>query len=512
MPKKYLCCVAGILGAMSGVSGVARGQDAGPAEAARSTELQEVVVTAQRRSERLQDVPLTVNAVSADQLQTAGISNVQDLKVLVPGLSVGNAVGFAVTHLRGVGSTAIAPGVENPIAIYVDGVYTASTMSSFLDFIDVDNVEVLKGPQGTLFGRNATGGLIQVTTKEPTQDLTIDANATYGNYNAGKGSVYISDGITDNLAADFAIQGGAQADGYGKNLLTGNDVNKNDVSLQARSKWVWTPDTDTKVTAEFDYNKQRNSFNEGQIPPGASNLPGLAVPNYGSPWDVASNIDPIFVNQGGGTSVKLEEDLGFARLMDLIAFRMDHSSTHWDLYQSAVPFFDGLLETQERQLSEELQLASEADSPLIWTGGLYYFNYNSAYDPNQAHWGPPGMEVIPGIANVFSPDVQEAQSFAAYGQATATVLPKTNVTLGVRYTYEKHDLHGNSLLVADNGTVVSNTAFPGESKTFEKPTFRVAIDHHLTDDVLFYASINTGFKSGGYNTARSATNRFSPKS
>lgn len=105
-------------------------------------------MTAQRRAERQQDVPLTVSALSADQRQTSGITNIQDLKFVVPGLSVGNQVGFAFVHLRGVGSTAIGPGIENPVAVYVDGVYYASTSSSLFNFINVQSVEVLKGPQG----------------------------------------------------------------------------------------------------------------------------------------------------------------------------------------------------------------------------------------------------------------------------------------------------------------------------------------------------------------------------
>ena len=163
--------------------------DQKPTESADS--LMEITVTAQRRSERLQDVPLTVNVVSGDALATQGVNNVADLALVVPGLKVGNSVGFATTHLRGIGSTALGPGIENPIAIYVDGVYYASAESSLFDFLNVDSVEVLKGPQGTLFGRNATGGLIQVITREPTQETRIDADIGFANYQAGRADFYI---------------------------------------------------------------------------------------------------------------------------------------------------------------------------------------------------------------------------------------------------------------------------------------------------------------------------------
>ena len=147
MRTRDLCHTAAVLGTLVGISNVAQAQTppATDVAGAKPLEVSEVVVTAQRRSERIQDVPITVAAISADKMKAAGVQSIQDLTTVVPGLQVGDAVGFATPHLRGVGSTALAPGVESPIAIYVDGVYYASTTSSLFDFVDVDNVEVLKG-------------------------------------------------------------------------------------------------------------------------------------------------------------------------------------------------------------------------------------------------------------------------------------------------------------------------------------------------------------------------------
>src|ERR1700744_200675 len=208
MRTRDVCQTTAVLGVLVGISSLAQAQTV--AEPAKPTEVSEVVVTAQRRSERLQDVPITVESVSADTMRTEGVNNIKDLTTVIPGLQIGDAVGFATPHLRGVGSTALAPGVESPIAIYVNGVYYASTTSSLFDFIDVDNVEVLKGPQGTLFGRNATGGLIQVTTKTPSQTPRLDADITYGNYQSVKSDVYVSGGILENLAAALAVSASGQ--------------------------------------------------------------------------------------------------------------------------------------------------------------------------------------------------------------------------------------------------------------------------------------------------------------
>src|SRR5581483_1492079 len=194
MPTRDLCHAGAVLGALLSFATVTQAQTAPTAsnEGAKPGEVSEVVVTAQRRAERIQDVPITVEAVSAETLKSTGIQNIKDLSMVVPGLQIGDAVGFATPHLRGVGSTTLALGVETPIAIYVDGVYYASTTSSLFDFVDVDNVEVLKGPQGTLFGRNATGGLIQVTTRTPTQTTRVDADLSYGNYQSVKADLYVA--------------------------------------------------------------------------------------------------------------------------------------------------------------------------------------------------------------------------------------------------------------------------------------------------------------------------------
>jgi outer membrane receptor protein involved in Fe transport len=485
--------------------------DAAPAS---SGALEEIVVTAQRRSERAQDVPLTVSAFSAEQLESSGIANIQDLKLVEPGLSVGNQVGFAFIHLRGVGSTAIGPGIENPVAIYVDGVYYASTSSSLFNFIDVQSVEVLKGPQGTLFGRNATGGLIQITTREPTQETRLDADVGVANYQTAKGDLYLAGGVTGNLAADVALQVTGMGEGYGRNFYNGKEVYRDDMDGAVRSKWVWTPLDATKLTATFDYSKQRNSDTTNVIAPGATNLPFLPLaPASSSPWDIDQNIQPLFDNENGGASVRLDQDAGFAKLMDIVAYRQSATSIHWDLDYSPEPFEAGLLHTDENQFSEEFQLASKPDEPVRWTGGLYYFHSGSEYDPSHVPFDPnPALSLIPGFSGLSVYSAQRARSMAGYGQATATILPNTDLTVGARYTAEKHWLDGTTLGYLIGGPSVDlGPPVVGESRSFDKLTYRVALDYHLTPDVMLYASYNTGFKSGGFNTQSLTDPAFLPE-
>ena len=169
--------------------------------------LTEIVVTAQRRAQDLQDVPISVTAFTSEQLSRQGISGIEDLAMAVPGLEVDDGAGYLFTHLRGVGATTAGAGLENPVALYVDGVYYANQTVGIFSFNNISQIEVLKGPQGTLFGRNSTGGLIQVTTAEPTQEFQLKVDGGASNFHGAGGDLYVSGGVASNLAADVAIIG-----------------------------------------------------------------------------------------------------------------------------------------------------------------------------------------------------------------------------------------------------------------------------------------------------------------
>jgi len=482
--------------------------------------LQEVVVTAQKRSERLSDVPVTVAALSGNQLASAGVSNITQLNVVVPGLQVQNSVGFAITHLRGIGSTAIGPGVENPIAVYVDGVYYASTQSSLFDFNDVQNVEVLKGPQGTLFGRNATGGLIQITTLNPTQARVVKADVSYGNYQTAKADLYVGGGLTDTLAADISAQISGAGQGWGTNLANGREVYRSDLNLGTRSKWVWTPIDTTKITLALDYARQHNSNIPFRQPPGGGNLPAAApyLPStYGSQWDASNDVQPLYINENGGASLRIATDLGHADLVNIAAYRRAATTLNFDLDDSAAPIQGAYLHSDENQFSEELQLLAKPGSTIQWTTGVYYFHSQSQYDPSRVTFGqlafyPAPPSVYPfGALAVYG--FQTAESIAGYGQATMPILSRTNLTLGLRYTHEVHSLAGSLPFFLPDGSLIpgTDTPFPEVSKAFQGVTYRAALDHHLTKDAMVYGSVSTGFKSGGYNTQAYADGPFKPE-
>lgn len=483
------------------------------ADAATTADDGAIVVTAQRREQRLQDVPLSVTAQSATQLQQRGIVNVQALGEAVPSLSVSSAVGFAITYLRGVGSTAIGPGIETPVSIYVDGVYYASSTSALFDFNNISRIEVLKGPQGTLFGRNATGGLIQVITKDPTHDTHVNFGASIDNYATVRGNFYAAGGVTDKIAADISLSASSQGRGWGKNLPTGDSVNKNLHNFSARSKWVFDLGENTKATLIGDFTDSSNSFNGQKVFPGTK-LPAFFgnITDPGGPWDLNGDFVPRVDNRNWGVSLKVQQDIGNVTLTSLSAYRDAKTHLQWDIDFTPVPHFQGNLWDLEHQFSQELQLSSADGGAFTWTAGAYYFRARGIYDPSQVFSTDAPNNLFGPFQSVLLYGNQLTESISGYAQGTLALGQGTNLTGGVRYTHERREIDGRTDAIFFGATDQINLGVtPHAERSFSKPTFRVALDHRFSPQVLAYVSFNTGFKSGGFNTQFSSDPFFLPE-
>jgi outer membrane receptor protein involved in Fe transport len=484
------------------------------AGAVAETTLDEVLVTAQKRSQNIQDVPIAVTAVDSEAVVNAGIVNIQDLGQIVPTLTVSNAVGIGFSYLRGIGTTAIGPGIEYPVSMYMDGVYLASTTATLLDFGNIDRVEVLKGPQGTLFGRNATGGLIGIFTRDPDQQFRSSGDVSFDNYQSIKAKLYVGGGVAANLAADISVNAGTQGEGWGENLVTGNDVFRNRHNITARSKWVYTPGEATKVTLIGDYTDFKHSSNGQRLYPGTLPNAGYGAapqPAHGA-WDIIADVDPLFTNKSGGASLKLEHDFGGVDFLSLTAYRDSESTLFWDVDFTEVPWLIGDLVDAESQFSQELQLSSNSSGLFNWTAGVYYFRAVGEYKPTaiegnlvRAIFGPTAVRLEP-----FNKQVSDA--IAGFAQGTFAISEATNLTTGIRYSSEKRTLSGSTFLfdTAVPGAIPLGTT-PEKSLKFKKPTYRIALDHKFNDEVMGYISWNTGFKSGGWNTQQAADPSFKPE-
>lgn len=485
-----------------------------------SLQLEEIVVTAQRRDENLQDVPVAVAAFSGDDLVGKGVDGTEALSEVVPGLVVYNQQGRFLPRLRGVGNSLISAGYESGISTYVDGVYYASTTIGVMSLNNIERVEVLKGPQGTLFGRNATGGLVQVVTKKPDHEFGGNIALTYANYDTVTADGYVTGGHSENLAMDLAFHYSEQGDGWGTNLFDGKDVYKIDEDTALRSSLIFTPSDRTELRLAADYNKNENSMSanqpredQGFVPDANAN--GINDHDEGiidqitDDYDVSLNLAPKGEIEGWGVSMHFVHEFDFATLTSITAYRESDFLFQQDVETTKIHTIDLYINQSDEQFTQELQLSSNADSFATWVVGAYWFDGESSHDPFGVDYNVP---VPPLDTRAINADLT-TESYAFYGQSTIPVTDKTNLTLGIRYTSEDRDIKASDIAIHLLGFPVDLSP-PPEDKSYSKTTYRIALDHQITDNVMGYISWNTGFKSGGFNgtTPNTAANApFAPE-
>jgi outer membrane receptor protein involved in Fe transport len=478
-------------------------------------QLEEIIVTAEKRSENLQNVPIAVDVVSGAKLQASGVLNVEDLGTLVAGFTVGDTNGSFQPRIRGVGTTSPGPGVESPVAVYVDGVYYASQAWRPGSLEDVAQISVLKGPQGTLFGRNATGGVVQITTLDPTSKFDGAFSTSLDNYLTTRSDLYLSGGLTPDLAANISVNYAYQGLGYGKDLDTGQAVDRFDRDIAVRSKFVYTPDQDTTIKVKIDYANRGgpDGSNITAIPGTSTLFPSLPT----SPWDTSAYQATTYSFSGGGISVSAQHDLSVGQLANLVAYRQFTSQ----IRNLNSGLSSGLTESVDvpilgKQLSEELQLVSLPASPLKWATGIYYFYADDTVGTSPGlvlNFGGP-LTAAPGsLGKIIINSDTVTNSLAGYGQATAKVAPATNLTLGLRYTYEHRSFEASETGFLTNGFSIGQFPLPpfAPSESFYKTTWRFALDHEFSSDATGYISYNRGFKSGGYNGFDPANEPYGPE-
>ena len=460
------------------------------ADADRGRGLEEIVVTAQKRGENLQEVPIAVTALSAEALATKGIDTVVDLTRVAPSLNYTVQATQATPRIRGVGTAIAGAGNENSVATYVDGVYYASATGSILTLNNVEQIAVLKGPQGTLFGRNATGGLIQITTADPKDSFEGNARAGFGNYDTISGDIYLTGPLGDGAAANIAVHYGNQLDGFGTNLANGADVNKTR-NFSVRTKFRFDLGEDTTALLAFDYDKTvvagpafRPVFGQRALLTGYSFTGGF--------YDADSNIQPRSSVEQYGGSLTLTHAFGGAKLVSISAYRRTLWDVQFDSDATPASLLSVLVDELNEQFSQELQLVSTDDGPLKWVVGAYFFHGKAANRPATVFLPAFGL-------NQVIRSKQTAESYAAFAQGTYSLTDNTSLTVGLRYTDEKKTLDSDGELVFFNPAFVLPANPYRARQSASRLTWRLALDHKLGDDVLLYASYNRGFKSGGFN-------------
>ena len=464
---------------------------AGPGGGAN--QLQEIVVTAQKRAQNLQKVPETVTAINAAALEARGLDNVVDLATSVPGLDVSDENGLVLPFLRGVGTTGAVLGNESSVGLYVDGVYFARLPAGFFELKDVDRVEVLDGPQGTLFGRNTTGGVINVITRDPTQATKFLGGIGGGNFDSFHADLYGSTALTDKLSGSFSLSGRTD-NGFGKDLTTNTRYGYTDEAL-ARGKLLYQPTDNTRILLSGFYSYSGQSGAKAAFP-------GTLTGTITAPHETFSSSDFGYYNtldnnqtrhnfdlEGG--SLRVEQTLPFAKLVNITAYSHLYESDHLDGDYGPRPDEYLPLEGRVDLITQEVQLVSLPSSPFDWIVGFFYYNNLSAY--YQAPFIGPAL-FGPGLQ---APAHQRAVSYAGFAQSTYEILPKLKITGGVRYTDDQTSAGGAIYLNTTPRVPIATP--PNNSTGVYRVTFKGSLDYQLTDRVLTYASFSRGYKSGVYN-------------
>jgi iron complex outermembrane receptor protein len=485
------------LSALASVPAIA--QDA-PAEAAAETQDSgEIVVTARRREESLIDVPISMSVVTGDSLVKSGAADITALQDKTPNLTLQIARGSNSTLIafsRGVGQQDPLWGFEPGVALYIDDVYVARPQGAVLDIFDVERVEVLRGPQGTLYGRNTIGGAVKYVTRRLGNDYKASFRGSYGSYNQIDlvGQVVIPVGDTLSLGAAVAQY---WRDGYGTNLTTGAEHYNKDV-FATRLSAEFTPTDTIFVRVAGDRVLDRSNPRHG-----TRLLPNGTDPIYAptaSVYDTRAGIGDDNRVETRGLSVTGEIGLSDALTFKTItAWRDGSTDTVIDFDNTILPTLDIPAEYSDRQFTQELQLLYEGER-LQGVFGLYYLNGRASG----------AFDTVIGLANLTTLTSGEVftKSYAAFGDFSFDLTDQFKISAGLRYTRDEK----TGTVFRRNYTGIRSPRFgnaaaiPGlirsdytNSRDFEKLTPRISLSYQPTADLNIYASYGKGYKSGGFD-------------
>jgi iron complex outermembrane receptor protein len=499
-------------------------QVAQPAESATSATNDDVpnddiVVTAERRETKLQDTALSIAALSGNELRDRQITNPEAL------LQSLTNVQFAVNKtqpkiaIRGVGLQNISvSGPESRIAFNLDGVYLARPEAIMGAFFDVQRIEILRGPQGTLYGRNATGGAINVITADPTDKLSGYLNLGYGNYNTLTAAGAISGPIGDKISARLAFTF-EDRDGYGRNITTGNRVD-NGRPRAVRLKVKFAPTDNFDITLSSDYMRQKANigayyytgpYTSGRV------IPGIALGGVATTADraISSDYDPYVDDERYGFAMDVHGTLGSVDLRSITGYRvLNDYETRGDVDVSSLPLSYATYFARSRQVSQEVRL-SQKTGAFEWLLGGYFFHENltsaNAQGLSAALFGP-GAPISPIRQGSTGGGFQETTAYAIFGQVRYDLSQHLTLSLGGRYGWETTRVNETNYLdlvdpFAGPFDVAKGIVPPGatgvtrqaDSRSSQAFTPKVTLEYRPRENFLAYATYSKGFKSGGYN-------------
>ena len=494
-----LCRASLIASAFAGLSTPALAQKAGASEADDA-----IIVTARRREENLTDVPIAITAISGDQLAAAGAQDITAIAETVPNVTLepSRATNSTLTaFIRGVGQQDPVSGFEQGVGIYLDDVYLNRPQAAVLDIYDVQRIEVLRGPQGTLYGRNTVGGAIKYVTRRLGDQFHLSARGTYGSYNQADGVISVSAPIGSGVVRVGGALARLTRDGFGKNLTTGLD--NYDKNVWAARGTIEIHATDFFARLSGDYTLDKSN------PRGGHRLITslrTAAPVLSNVYDTRGGLnDPKQRVEAYGGSLFMEATPNdWLTLRSITSVRRDDSASPIDF--DALPAADVDVPGFyfNRQLSQELQVLVNA-GPLQGLVGMYYLNASALTQFDVRLFT--NAAGFPGLTAFTNADIG-TDTIAAFADFTYDITDQFSLSVGGRYTWDKRTgyilrqnyLNGGSPVFGGAGTafLAPGTNFRGK-ETFKKFTPKATLSFKPNPDATLYASYSQGFKGGGFD-------------
>ena len=496
--------------------------------AANSSQLETVTVTTRRREESSQDVPTPMSVVSGQNLETQRVYRIQDLQQLVPSVNVAymHARQSSVS-IRGLGNNPASDGLEGSVGLYIDNVYLGRPGMAVFDLMDIEQLEVLRGPQGTLFGKNTTAGVINISTRAPTftPERSIETSFGEDGYFQTKGT--ISGPINDELAGRFSAYR-TRSDGDIKNEYNGHDLNGGSRD-GFRAQLLFKPNEDFNLRWIGDYNEEDSSagprvlYNTGPTINGVNlyqsraNAAGATLVN-GSHRKVNLDNDQHVTVHQGGTSVEANWTLpSDFTLTSISSYRFWNFTPANDDGLNVAATYNAGVSVEDKQYSQEFRLASPKGEFFDYVVGAYYFGSDldnksfAYYGPQADIWNGTPRGALANVGSVGNGHIK-TDSFALFAQGTWHLTERLDFTAGVRGTYEEKNawVTRNAPVGGAIVTGAAATARRGRTGAYDSgylnqysssPSGLLNLSYRFTDDLLGYATLSHGEKSGGVNLA-----------
>ena len=446
----------------------------------------DIVVTAQRRAERLEKVPIAVTSIPPARLEQLSIRSVDAIATVTPGLVFNTGGGFSQSFIRGIGTSFAQPGTESSVATYINGAYLPRSLGAVFDLLDVASVQVLKGPQGTLYGRNATGGAIIVDTVQPTNQFEGYVLGEYGRFDHAMGEGVLNLPVSSTLAVRLAGRY-TREDGFIHNLATGRDEpNMKGSTLRGTIGWRPTSDLSAVLTLERNRKTVGPNLYAQRYGPGA--IPGF--------YEASNDFDLDQKLKEFSANLRVRLSSGIFNIDSVTAYRDLTWGSVVDLDGSSAPIFHvGPVLVGGKTYSQDLTVSTDSGS---WLDGLVGLSYAQDKSFQVTTFMGAGFAALPEIP--FLDNRIETESFAVFGEATIKPTDALRITVGGRYSYDMRDL-----AVSENAS--ANLVFAGGSGLLDftqrfsfrnfTPRFVVAYDF---GNLNAYVSYNRGFKAGGLPT------------